>query len=201
LQRAGGRARALANRTRSAAFRLPQGRRRRRRRWRGALALARRRAVLPFRLGLSLRWVLAHPLFAVPDLGLGQVVHELPDGVPLPSFGDLVQQDVFGVELRPGVHAVEVGQYAVYYARCPWCYLRRSGQLTWPGRWEVWRWSEQTWLWSRGFSAGGLEVVLDGMEFGSLGCECKRSSHSQDGLSLIWQDDGLRKTLRLPISL
>jgi hypothetical protein len=58
---------------------------------------------------------------------------------------------------------VEVGQYAVYYARWPWRYLRRSGQLTWSGRWEAWRWrwrwSEQTWLWSRGFSAGGLEVV------------------------------------------
>jgi hypothetical protein len=104
----------------------------------------------------------------VQDLDLGQVVHEFPDGVRLPTFGDLVQQDVFGIELPPGVQAVNVGQYAVYYDTRPWCYRRRSGQLTWSWRWEGWwegwKWSEQTWLWLWLWLVSGLEVVSDGME-------------------------------------
>jgi hypothetical protein len=100
-QRAGGRAWALANRKRSTAFRLPP----RRRRWRSALARWRR-AVLPLRLRLPLRWVLARQFLAAPDFLLGQVVHELLDGVGPHSFADRVQQDVGGIELCPVVHAV-----------------------------------------------------------------------------------------------
>jgi hypothetical protein len=196
LQRTGGRAWALANRKRSPAFRLLQARRRRRRRrWGGVLA--RRRAVLPLlRRRLPLRWVLARQLFAAKDLGLGQVVYELLDGVRVAAFGDLVQQVVFGIGFLPGFDAVGVFQYAVH---CSSYHLRRPSQLTCSGRWEGWKWAEQTWLWSCSSLMGGLEVVSDAVESGSLRCECKRNLYIRRMAVFIKQGDGLPKRLQFPI--